>query len=402
MNQAGFRPGRGCSEHIHVLRRVLEGCKERNIPIIAIFVDFKKAFDSVDRTLLFKILRNYGVPETITNAIRVLYNVSKSAVLVDGEITSFFDVITGVLQGDVLAPFLFIVVIDWIMRNSNIDHLGFITKPRRSRRYPNKRLGDLEFADDIALLENNQECAQQQLDNLCATAHQVGLEINAGKTKVVTYNLPENTIIELEGNPLEKVDDFQYLGSYVGSTEKDLKHRKGKAWSAFWKLDNIWTSKADLTLKLKLFNSSVLSVLLYGSETWVLTPKLQKLLNSFYVTCLRIILGIDQEDHVTNDAVHRQAGTRPLTSTTQERQLRYLGHCLRRPQEDIITELALYYPSHGKRSRGRPQTMYLSYIAHLLQAAINIQPTEEEIRSSAQDRKGWQDLVKAACCFDPP
>ena len=93
------------------------------------------------------------------------------------------------------------------MRNSNNDHLGFITKPRRSHRYPDKHLGDLEFADDIALLENNQECAQQQLDNLCTTAHQVGLEINASKTQVVTgtYNLPENTIIKLEGNPL----DFQ-------------------------------------------------------------------------------------------------------------------------------------------------------------------------------------------------
>ena len=81
--------------------------------------------------------------ETITNAIRVLYSDSKSDVLVDGEITSFFDVITGILQGDVLAPFLFIVIIDWIMRNSNIDHLGFITKPRRSHRYPDKRLGEL-------------------------------------------------------------------------------------------------------------------------------------------------------------------------------------------------------------------------------------------------------------------
>ncbi len=199
VNQAGFRPGRGCTEHIHVLRRVLEGCKDKNIPVIATFVDFKKAFDSVDRTMLFKILRNYGIPESITNAIKVLYSNSKSDVLVDGEITNFFDVITGVLQGDVLTPFLFIVVIDWVLRNSDIDQLGFITKPRRSRRYPEQRLGDLDFADDIGLLGNNQEEAQEQLDRLSETASQVSLLINAKKTKVMTYNLPEDTTIKLEG-----------------------------------------------------------------------------------------------------------------------------------------------------------------------------------------------------------
>ena len=101
---------------------------------------------------------------------------------------------------------------------------------------------------------------------------------------------------------------------------KDI-HRKGKVWSAFWKLDNIWKSKADLKLKLNFFSSSVLSVLLYGSETWVITPKIEKLLNSFHTTCLRIIMGVKQEDHTSNDSVHRQAGTRPLTSIVQEQQL---------------------------------------------------------------------------------
>ena len=140
----------------------------------------------------------------------------------------------------------------------------------------------------------------------------------------------------------------------------------------------------------------------YGCETWVITPKIGKMLDCFYVTCLRIIMGIKQEDHTTNDSVYTQARTKPLTMTVHERQLRFLGHSLRRSQDDIITQLALYCPTHGKRSRGRPQTSYPSYIANLLQPAINIQPSEDEIRSFTKDRQGWRSLVAAACCFDPP
>ena len=216
---------------------------------------------------MFKILRDYGIPESVTNAIKVLHTNTKSAVVVVEETTNFFDVLAGVLQGDVLAPFIFIVVVDWVMKNSDMNHLGFTTKPRRSRRHLEEKLGDLEFADDLSLLANNQKEAQEQLDTLSHTAKEVGLKINVGKTKFLAYNVPENTRIELDGNQLEKVNDFQYLGLYIGSTEKDIKGRKGKAWSAFWKLSNIWSSKVRTCIKLHLFNSAVLSVLLYGSET---------------------------------------------------------------------------------------------------------------------------------------
>ena len=66
------------------------------------------------------------------------------------------------------------------------------------------------------------------------------------KTKVLSYNQANSNNIELNGQPLETVEDFQYLGLFVGSTENDLRNRKGNAWSAFWKLKNILKSKADL------------------------------------------------------------------------------------------------------------------------------------------------------------
>ncbi|KAJ8353279.1 hypothetical protein SKAU_G00208460 [Synaphobranchus kaupii] len=262
--------------------------------------DFKKVFDSVDRSVLFDIIRNYGIPDPITNAIKILYTNTKSAVLIDGQETDKFNVNTGVLQGDVLAPFLFIIVIDWIMYNSDIDHLGFITSLRRSRRKPAVRLSDLEYADDIGLLEDNQASAQEQLNWLSQTAKETGLIINAEKTKFLTRNLTDVNI-DLDGQALDQVNDFQYLGSFVGSTENDFKHRKGKAWAAFWELKNIWKSTTPLELKVNLFKAAVLSVLLYGSESWVINENLKNRINSFQTTCLRIILGISNKDHIRNE-----------------------------------------------------------------------------------------------------
>ena len=112
----------------------MEGADDQQLPLFLTFIDFKKAFDSISRNAMFKVLRHYGIPETLVEAIKTLYSNSKSAVYVDGHhaLSEEFEVTTGgVLQGDVLAPVLFIIMVDFIMKQSEGTH-GFITAPRRS------------------------------------------------------------------------------------------------------------------------------------------------------------------------------------------------------------------------------------------------------------------------------
>ena len=112
--------------------------------------------------------------------------------------------------------------------------LGLTITPRRSRRLPAEVLTDLDYADDISLLSDRVEQAQELLTRVETECAKVGLRLNAKKTEVITYNiLPDHPpLMTTGGNALKEANDFKYLGSWVNSSEQDLKVRKALAWKA--------------------------------------------------------------------------------------------------------------------------------------------------------------------------
>ena len=179
-----------------------------------------------------------------------------------------FDIVAGVLQGDTLAPYLFIICLDYVLRTSidKIRENGFELTKRRSKRYPAKTITDADYADDLALLANTPNQAETLLHSLERAAAGIGLHVNANKTEYMCYNQTGN-IATLDGASLKLVDKFTYLGSSVSSTEKDIDTRLTKAWTAIDRLSIIW--KSDLTDKMKrsFFQAAVVSILLYGCTT---------------------------------------------------------------------------------------------------------------------------------------
>ena len=137
----------------------------------------------------------------------------------------------------------------------------------------NTTLEDLDFADDIALLSHSYNDQQIKTTSLSQIASQVGLLINITKTKILETLTSPNTIT-LNGNDIEKVKNFTYLGSYIsndGNITKEVKIRIAKA-AIFRKLNTIWKSNnIGRNLKLKIFNSNVITSLSYGSECWYST-----------------------------------------------------------------------------------------------------------------------------------
>ena len=100
------------------MRRIIEGVRDFQLPAVITFVDFKKAFDFIARDAMFKILAAYGILETIISAITLIYEDLKAWVLSpDGE-SNWFQLYAGLLQGDTLATYLFVIVLDYALRNA--------------------------------------------------------------------------------------------------------------------------------------------------------------------------------------------------------------------------------------------------------------------------------------------
>ena len=235
-----------------------------------------------------QILLAYGLPK---ETIMILYRNTKLKVRSPDGDTDYFDIIAGVLQGYTLAPYLFIICLDYVLRTSidKIKENNFKQTKEKSRRYPAKTITDTDYADDIALLANTPAQTETLLHSLDQAAAGIGLHVNAHKTEYMCFN-QTGDISTLNGSSLKLVDKFTYLGSSVSSTETDINTQLAKAWVAIDRLLVIW--KSDLTNKMKrsFFQAAVVSILLYGCTTWTLTKRMEKKLDGNYTRMLRAIL----------------------------------------------------------------------------------------------------------------
>ena len=165
----------------------------------------------------------------------------------DGD-TEYLDIVAGVIQGDMLAPYLYIICLDYVVRTSidKIRENGFVLTKKTGRRYPAKTITDADYAHNIALLANTPNQAETLLHSLEWAAAGIGLHVNAHKTEYMSYN-QTGDISTLDEASLKLVDKFTYLGSSVSSTEKFIDTQLTKARTAIDRLSIRW--KSNLTDK---------------------------------------------------------------------------------------------------------------------------------------------------------
>ncbi|VDP53462.1 unnamed protein product [Schistosoma curassoni] len=196
---------------------------------------------------------------------------------------------------------------------------------------------------------------------------------------------------------LEDVKTFTYLGSIIGEqggSDADVKARIGKARAAYLQLKDIWNSKQLSTnTKVRIFNTNVKTVLLYGAETWktmkVIIQKIQVFINS----CLRNILRIHWPDTISNNQLWERRNQIPAEEEMRRKHWKWIGHTLRKAPK-CVTRQALTWNPQGQRKRGR--------LKNTLRREMEIDMRKMnknwmELERKAEDRVGWRMLVCGLC-----
>lgn len=225
----------------------------------------------------------------------------------------------------------------------------------------NQRLHDLDYADDLCLMSHTLNGIQEKVNKLHVNALKVGLKINFLKTKSMRILTENNTPIVVDGNILEDVSEFSYLGSIIsrdGGADADVVSRINKARHAYASLGRIWQSSLiSKKHKLRIFNTSVKSVLLYGSETWKVTTTISNKLQVFLNKCLRRILKIFWPLRISNQDLLINGGMEPIDGEIRRRKWRWIGHMLRKDNTDIA-KVCFQWNPQGYRNRGRPRASW--------------------------------------------
>ncbi|XP_062613385.1 uncharacterized protein LOC134275161 [Saccostrea cucullata] len=209
----------------------------------------------------------------------------------------------------------------------------------------------------------------------------------------MTHNVEMSAPFKVNGKEPRQTDNFIYLGSIItpeGGTKEEIHSRLGKARRVFREMNNTWRSaQYSTSTKLKLYQSCVVSTLLYRSECWRITETDLGKLRSFHTTCrmLRIFL----PEKITNEDLLRRCKQEDMGTIITKHRWRWIGHVLRKDPQSTA-RAALHWTPEDKRKRGRPRTSWRRTVEGEMKA---MNQTWGSLTRLAQVRQGWRKFVAA-------
>ena len=227
--ECGFRSGRGCVEMIVCARQLMEKATEHNTKQFMLFIDHRKAYDSIPREALWCVLKKYGVPHSMLTVIRALHDGMQAEVTVDGQVAPKFEMCNGLRQGCGIVPTLFnlyftLVMEQWRGKCSEfcvvvLYKCGGKVVGERTRRPSHIRVTELLFADDAVAIGSDKGSMEPAAAELERIINGWGLTLSAVKTKLLVAGAPgteeELRPSVLQDGEIECVGDFKYLGSVM-------------------------------------------------------------------------------------------------------------------------------------------------------------------------------------------
>ena len=235
--QAAYRKGRGTVD-ILVNLQVLIGKVLTNVEQAFIFfIDYSKAFDLISHVQQFNIMIDMGFPNHLVALLQNLYLCQSAVIHSNGNHTESFPIEKGVRQGCICSPPLFSLYTEQIMREADISEEGIPISGRR--------ISNLRYADDTALLTGNEEHPEHILNRVNEVGMKRLLKLNVKKTKYMSLQ-PSGIIIETGGEQVEKVTHFKYLGLIItsdGSCKTNIINQIAMAKKRMLELTPIWKDR---------------------------------------------------------------------------------------------------------------------------------------------------------------
>jgi exonuclease III len=266
VEQIGFTKKCSTSDHILVLKTLIDSTKMKHKGLYVCFVDFSKAFDTIWHTGLLYKMCDIGLSSNFVKLMSDMYSQMTAKVKMKNQITSReFPIGVGTRQGCNLSPSLFKIFLNDLPRY--LDQCGCSPVTLLDTT-----LSALLYADDLVLVSTSAEGLQKCMNLLGRYCTQWKLKINLSKTKVMVFNKRNRDIsIVYNGHKIQVVDNYCYLGLVIhssGTFTSAIKSLAAKATKAYYKMRTLVSGVVPVGTTVKLFNCMVRPIALYGSEIW--------------------------------------------------------------------------------------------------------------------------------------
>jgi sorting nexin-29 len=277
--QCGFCPGKSTTDHLFIIRQIMEKNWEHGLDLHMLFIDFKQAFDSVKRRKLPEVMNTTGISQKLVRLIEMTIRGTKAVVKINNRETKTSGCNTGVKQGDGLSATLFIIALHNIIRE--IDQRGTIF---------NKLSQVCAYGDDVVLITRTKQKLTQIYEYLDTEARKIGLLVNERKTKYMFMSAVGNTRglqnLRIRNKEFEGVSEFKYLGNIIENKNRNdicIKERiqaRNKAYYA--NLQTLKSKRISRRSKLQIYKTLIRPIMAHGAETWMLTDTEENALKGRY------------------------------------------------------------------------------------------------------------------------